>query len=234
MNAFDNQGIDVRSVLEQNKLFAQLAFSDDAPWFQGAEIRHYNKGDIVYQRDDRIDCLFVIIQGAIRFDIHTSNGEASFMEIAAGGQYFGELEMFLGQPARSSAVAWVNTQLLLLPREPMLQLFDNSADFARGLALQTMRNLRAYQTLVVERAKGDLEQRLAKLLLGLMHRWGVMNNAGNPVIKVSHDEMAGMLDYSRQRVTKQLNVWEKLGLLELGYGEITFLNSDGLEAVIAG
>lgn len=179
MNAFDNQGIDVRSVLQKNRLFSQLQFADDASWLRESIIRHYEKGETVYQRDNRIDYLFVIIQGAIRFDIRASSGEASFMEIASPGQYFGELELFLDEPARSSAVAWVSTQLLLLPRGPLLQFYNESAKFAQALALQTMRNLRAYQILVAERGQGDLQHRLAKFLLGLMQRWGVRDDDGN-------------------------------------------------------
>jgi len=74
-----------------------------------------------------------------------------------------------------------------------------------------------------------LEDRLAKALLRLAQERGDPASTSRSInLRITQRELGTMVGGSREHVNKQLQTWQKAGLIELGKGEIVVRDPDAL------
>ena len=75
-----------------------------------------------------------------------------------------------------------------------------------------------------------LESRLSRTLVQLASNGGGATKGGPPfLLHVSQQELGGIIGASRENVNKQLRIWQRAGLLELGKRRIIIHDLDALE-----
>lgn len=215
---------DITACLQSHPLFSELGPLDPA-LLDGMKLRQYSRGDTVYRPGIDATHAYLIIDGAIKFEMAASTGQQVFVEIAHAGFLIGELELLSGLDYQSTALANNDSTLLLIPKESLFRLISETPGFALNFSRQLATNFYFFQIIAAERESSGLRSRLANLLLSLGLRFGTRE--GNQVtIQVSHEQLSDMVNASRQRVNMQLNEWQKAGLIQCGYGEVTLLDSE--------
>jgi CRP-like cAMP-binding protein len=76
--------------------------------------------------------------------------------------------------------------------------------------------------------------RLAKQIVALQGYQPREKSKPAPTLNISQMELARMLGVSREIVGKQLAVWRKAGIVEVGRRRLTVLDGRALEQLIAG
>jgi CRP-like cAMP-binding protein len=88
-------------------------------------------GSVVLRRGERVPGLMVVRYGLVKLSVRGS-GER-ILRLAGPGESFAEAPLFLEQPLRLEAAALLDTALVVVPAQPILELFERDARFARGL-----------------------------------------------------------------------------------------------------
>lgn len=218
----------IKTLLSEHPLFAGLLPLEPV-YLNALKIRRYKKGEVIYRPG--IDALYayLISEGAIKFEIAASSGQQMFVGIVDKGFLVGELELLSGIDYHSTAIANVDTQVLLIPKETLFALIMNKPDFAMMFTKQLATNFYFFQLITADRESSSLKSRLAGLLMNLGLRFGDKKD-NSITIKASNEQLSEMLNTSRQRVNMQLNDWQKEGMLSCHYGCITIHCMDTFSA----
>lgn len=219
---------DIQALLAEQPLFTGLPPLEPV-YISTMKLRQYRKGDIIYRPGTDALYAYLITDGAIKFEIAASSGQQIFVEIVDKGFLVGELELLSGIDYHSTAMANVDTRLLLIPKETLFALIMQKPDFAMKFTRQLATNFYFFQLITADRESSSLKARLAGLLMSLGLRFGQKD--GNSItIKASHEQLSEMLNTSRQRVNMQLSDWQRSGLVSCRYGCITICCIDAFSA----
>lgn len=209
-------------------------FSTCAPALQAelvrlARLRHLNADESLFARGGEADGLCCVVAGALRIGALNAEGDAALLAYLEPYQWFGEISLIDGRPRTHDAVADGPTQVLLVPREPLLAWLDTHPAMWRELARLACRKLRVLFVAVEELAQLPLEQRVWRRLQLLARGYG-SRGAPRRRIRLSQDVLAQMLGVSRQSINKALKTLQSEARLLLHYGEIELLADDPHDA----
>ena len=97
------------------------------------------KGEVVFQKGEPGDCMYVIVEGAVRvFD-----GERTIIELGPR-DIFGELALLDPEPRLAAVAATAPTRLLRLDREAFLELMEANIEIVRGVLHVLCERLRRF------------------------------------------------------------------------------------------
>jgi CRP/FNR family transcriptional regulator, cyclic AMP receptor protein len=199
-----------------------------------ARVLSYSDGEMVFDQDDPAGACYAIVKGAIRFSRRTTSGHQLLMSVYADTVWFGEASLLDGLPRNLRVTAVGKTDLLVLESKDFLRLVESNPEFNAEVMRWLCKKLRntvsqSYATLTL-----PLKARLAQQLLKLAKSHGVMERGGSEVrlaIKLSQEDLSGMLGATRQRINQLLRGWQKEGLLSLEGRSIVLLEQDKIAAL---
>lgn len=187
-----------------------------------ARLRHLAPGESLFARGGEADGLCCVIAGALRIGALDAQGDSTLLAYLEPYQWFGEISLIDGRPRTHDAVADGPTQVLVVPREPLLAWLDAHPAMWRELARLACRKLRVLFVAVEELAQLPLEERAWRRLQLVAQGYG-SRDAPRRRIHLSQELLAQMLGVSRQSINKALKALEAGGRLRLHYGEIELL-----------
>lgn len=126
-------------------------------------------------------------------------------------------------------VAHAETVLVCMAREDLAAILDAHPLLWRDVALLLLaRRRKALEEMQVQ-AVGSVRQRVAAILLQLARSHGVTASDGLRLqLRLSQEDLAGMLGVSRQTTNKTLRALEAQGLIASSYNTITLQSIDAL------
>jgi CRP/FNR family transcriptional regulator, cyclic AMP receptor protein len=89
-----------------------------------------DQGQILFEKGDPGDRLFIILEGKVELFIQTVAGEKIVLTVVGQGDMFGEISMADQGPRTATAVALEKTELIVLTREDLLLFFRRRPDAA--------------------------------------------------------------------------------------------------------
>lgn len=181
----------------------------------------FSKGDVATQ-------LFFILDGRVKVSALSQDGKEIIFAILGPGELLGELAVIEGTEHSSSVWTLEPTELLSFGRRDFLALLHNQPSFALSLLMTVCSQLRKTSELVEDISFLPLPVRLAKRLLALARSYGIPSSQGIRIeLHLCQQELANMVNTTRESVNKQLAVWHKEGLISTrkGYVAITHLQT---------
>lgn len=101
------------------------------------EEMEYDAGQIVFEKGDLGDCMYLIIDGGV----HIHDGDRTLNELRAG-EVFGEMAALDAEPRSASATAAEDTLLLRLDQQPLYEVMEDHIEVAAGIIRVLSRRLR--------------------------------------------------------------------------------------------
>jgi len=224
--------VEKRKLFEGHALFGILSDNEiDALLFH-ARFEHYPAGHLIFARGSPGRSMMAVLGGAVRISTTSPNGREAVLAILNAGEIFGEMALLDGGERTADAVALSDCDLLVIDQRDFIPFLESRTDLCiRFLKLLSQR-LRRTDELVEVALFERLDSRLSKALVQLALNDGAADRAGSPlVIHVSQQEMSGIVGASRENVNKQLRIWQRAGLLELGKRRIVIRDLDALKGL---
>jgi CRP-like cAMP-binding protein len=106
------------------------------------------KGDVIFEKGDFGDCLYIIKSGAV----HIHDQQHRFATLN-DGEMFGELSLLDAEPRSASATAASVCWLLKLKQEPFIEVLMQNSIVLKGILSTLSRRLRDEDKKAVEFAK---------------------------------------------------------------------------------
>lgn len=189
-----------------------------------AEIRHFERNDLVFQRGDPADELYVIQDGQVAIAIQGVDGRESVMAVLEPPSLFGELPLFDGSTRSADARALQKTDLIAVRYDDVRAVLDERPQLLWGIVRLLAQRLRATDDVLADAVLLDVPGRTAKRLLELA------GDSDEIATTLTQEELASLIGASRERVNKALATFQRLGWIEsLERGHYRILDRPSLE-----
>lgn len=220
--------------IQNCRLFEQLSEADLKFLEQQSRVRVFPGNSSVYFPHEAADTVLVLITGRIRLYSITPEGKQAILAIIEPGELFGELALVGSDVREEFAQAVGNSRVVAIPRDAMETVLLKNAKLS--LAVTKFVGLR--QRRLERRLKNLLfrsnRERLLGLLSELVEQYGRHVDEGLLIdIKLSHQDLAGLIGVTRESVTLALGELQSERLITIGRQRIVILNEHKL-ALAAG
>jgi len=184
-------------------------FADCDPATIAGVVRHlgrrrYRRGDTIFHQGDPGDALHILVSGAVKIALPSTEGEEAIIATLRPGDFFGELALLDGAPRSATAGALEATETLVLPRAVFRDLLDRDPNLRDALLTGVAAELRRITRHVEELHFLDLAGRLAIRLVRLARDVGEGPGPIRLPWPYTQTELAAMIGGTRQSVNRML------------------------------
>lgn len=214
---------DLLPFLHRVPFLAGLDDSALAPLARASRLKRLARGETLFQQGDSSDSAYIVRTGAVAIVLITHDGRELAINEMKPGDCFGELSLLTGLPRSAGAVAWVSSELVVIPRQEFLVELEREPALTRRL-LETL----AMQLQISAEREGILAfveapGRLARVLVRMERTEG-----GKGYVKISQEELAQRVGVTRQTAARVLGQWRRAGWIITGRGVIMLVDRPAL------
>jgi CRP-like cAMP-binding protein len=213
-------------------MLRQVSFCADLPATVVADLAaiaaplRRRAGAFIQLEGDPAEAMYVIAQGYVKIARTSASGREQVLYVLGSGSHFNTVPIFDEGTCPANAQALTDVLLLVLPNNAMRRVVERHPALALALLKEFTGRVRHLVNLVDEVALHTVQGRLAGLLLAQAEA----AERGEGMLPLTQAEMAAHLGTVREMVGRTLKTFEALGLVRLDRGQITILDSAGLEA----
>jgi CRP/FNR family cyclic AMP-dependent transcriptional regulator len=111
--------------------FFEMLDEDDRTALAGViDYEKLDVGQVLFQTGEPGDSLYIVRSGEIELHIKDTAGQKIILNVVRPGEMFGELSLLDSGPRSATAIALMETELLVLDRDDLLLLFQKKPDAA--------------------------------------------------------------------------------------------------------
>ena len=219
--------VNIQVHLRKIPLLADLSEEDMARVGAELRVREYDKRDVVLQKGGVGDSLLFLLSGQLQVIDITEDGRAIGLRMLAPGDFFGEIAVINGSIRSASVVALTPVLVALLPRATALHLFSHSPT----VAMQVLKFL-------AEKVQRDSQFRALLSIHNTSKRIYsfidlIKKNAPGDIAVIenmpTHQDIANMINTSRETVTRTLLTLVQQGIIEKGANRLIILDPEALK-----
>jgi CRP/FNR family transcriptional regulator, cyclic AMP receptor protein len=222
--------IERRRLFEGHALFGKLPPADLDALLLHARVERYPAGRMIFAKGSPGRSMMAILRGSVRISAPSPAGPDIVLTILPAGDIFGEIALLDGADRTADATAIGDCELLVLDHRDFVPFLERRADLCLLLLRLLCQRLRQTDRQFEEAMFGRLEGRIAMTLVRLAHS-APPGIRGGIELRITQQELAGMVGAARESVNKQLHVWQKEGVLRLGKRLIEIADVTALEAL---
>jgi len=195
-------------------------------------LRHYERGDTVFEEGDPSDSFIVVVSGRVKVFRRTPDGHERILDIFGQGGLVGAVAVYESRPFFASAMALEPTVCLLTPSPVLFALLEERPSLVRGLLGSLSIRLMELTTRLAELTGGRVEARLARLFLKLGDQMGRHDRGGLFVPMVlSRQELADLTGTTIETSIRIMSRWSKDNVLLTEKDGFVILDRQALEAL---
>lgn len=201
-------------LLERVPFLAALSDADRRWLADRIRRRSIARGDIIFQKDDAGQSLFIVESGSVRIYMPGAQGTDLTLAVMNAGDFFGDMSLLDGRPRSASASALANTAVLSLERNDFTSLIRARPDAALAILAVLTERLRGSDQMASDLAFLDASGRLARKLLELAEHNGEPKGDGVLLnVRLTQEELANMIGVTRESVNRNLSMFRRQGLV---------------------
>jgi len=219
-----------RRLFEGHALFGRLPQADLDALLLHARVERYPAGRVIFAKGSPGRSMMAILKGNVRISTPSPAGPDIVLTLLPAGQVFGEIALLDGEDRTADATAITDCELLVLDHREFVPFLERRADLCILLLKLLCQRLRQTDRQFEEAMFGRLDGRIAMALVRLAHGT-VAGPNGKVALRITQQELAGMVGAARESVNKQLHVWQKDGVLRLGKRLIEIADIKALAAL---
>ncbi|MEW6448545.1 MAG: Crp/Fnr family transcriptional regulator [Bacillota bacterium] len=191
---------------------------------------NYPKGQIIFAADEVADRVYLIEKGWVKIYRLSSDGrEVTVGSIRNPGEMMGLAETVYHGKRTCFAGAISRVTLVVVLKKDFFELLTHEHYLALKVAKLLAARMREAEAMVHELVCCQVPGRLALLLLKIGERCGIPEDEGVKIeLRLTHEEIAGMIGTTRQTVTSLLNTFKREKSIEFQGREIKILDPEKL------
>lgn len=183
--------------------------------------KSYAEGTLICQRGEWVRFWFGVMEGMVQLSTDTASGKTSILAGITAGSWFGEGSMLKQEKRKFDAIALRPSIVAQMPQKTFDELLANNLHFNRFLLLQLNERLGQFIGALESERLLDDTGRVARALSQLFNP--VLYPQAQPTLQVSQNELALLIGLSRQKVNQVLQSLQTMGIVDVGYRQITIL-----------
>jgi len=220
---------DERKLFQTHFLFRRFSDADIDELLAHARVQYFAAGHNIFTKGSPGQSMMAVLRGSVRVSSPSPDGREIVLNIIHAGEIFGEIALLDGGERTADATAFTDCELLVVYRRDFLPFLQRRADVCIILLEMLCQRLRRTSEQVEDVSFVDFGSRMAKALLRLAHP----ESASEPaVLHITQRELGNIVGGARESVNRQLQAWQRAGLIELGKGSIAIRDIGGLQRII--
>lgn len=225
---------EIQSILLGSSWFRALPDYLIEQMMSRASLYQYDNNEIIHYRGDESRGLYAVITGSVKVSSVSADGRECIFRYLSPGNWFGEIGMIDKAVRTHDARSIGKTLLLTLKSSDVEFLLQSYPILHRFLALLLCKVVRNAFTMLHDSTLLSVSARLAKRLVSLSEGYGEPHEHGVLInLYLTQDDLATIINTTRQTINKRLVAWEKLGWIEAKYGKILIVNINALRQLYA-
>lgn len=189
------------------------------------------KGETVFDEGDALNGIYCIKDGICKLSKLSDNGKDQIVKLVKKGELLGQRSLISEESTNLSAVAVEEMQVCFIPKQEILQFFNENNQFSLNMMKSVCGDLKDADDNMVNLAQKTVKQRLAETLLKLETDFGIHED-GSLKIQLSREEIAGMIGTATESCIRLLSEFNKEGWVSLHGKKITLSNKRELQRII--
>lgn len=186
------------------------------------------KGEPIFTEGENVNGIFCIKDGVCKLTKLSPNGNDQIVKLISKGELLGQRSMISDEPVNLSAVALEDMEVCFIPKTEIMGLFNQNNQFSMNVMKAICGDLKEADEHVVAMAQKTVKQRLAETLIHLLDTFGT-NEDKSLKIKLSREELAGMVGTATESCIRLLSEFNKLGVIALSGKKITVTDKPKLQ-----
>lgn len=189
------------------------------------------KGETVFDEGDALNGIYCVKDGICKLSKLSDNGKDQIVKLVKKGELLGQRSLISEESTNLSAVAVEDMQVCFIPKQEILQFFNENNQFSLNMMKSVCGDLKDADDNMVNLAQKTVKQRLAETLLKLESDFGIHED-GSLKIQLSREEIAGMIGTATESCIRLLSEFNKEGWISLQGKKITLSNKRELQRLI--
>jgi len=218
------------SCIEKVPLFSTLSAEEISAIKSVMISREFEMGEIiVHEEDESLQTFFIIASGSVQVTVVTPEGKQAILATLKKGEFFGEMGILDGEPRSASVVAAQKCLLLMLYRNPFLDILERFPKLTIRMLVEMSRRLRHTNRQINTLSMMSVYGRVADVILQLARENG--RKIGQTVVidnRPTHQDIADMAGTSRETVSRILSQLQKKQCLSIDRKKMVILNEEKL------
>jgi CRP/FNR family transcriptional regulator len=195
--------------------------------------RNYRRGETIFHKDDPGSTLCIIKSGQVKIATASPEGEEVILAILTDSDFFGELSLLDSRPRSATAIAMVDTKVLILHRDDFLDVIGKHPGLVSDMLAALSDRLRRTNVLLEDSIFLDLSARLCRRLLELSEKHGLETKRGIEIdLRLTQQDLANFVGASRVAINKLLGAFQDQGLICIDKKRITILRPEEMRKQI--
>ena len=220
-------------VLRKTPLFATLPDDDLRRVAAIAVLRRYAKKEAIFREGDRADGFFVISSGKVKVFKLSDGGKEQVLHVLESGQSFAEAAIFEGGDFPAHAEALADSEILLLPKRPFIDLLEKNPKVALRMLASLSKWLKRMTDLVESLSLRDVEARLVFYLSEELKARGIpLKDGAELELPIGKNVLASRLGTVPETFSRTLKKLQDDGLIDVRGKRIRIVSAGSLFSIL--
>lgn len=219
----------VHALAEQNSLTS--IFSSGA--IAQMELRRYGDGEAVCSVGDRLESMFILVQGKLKIHTLLPNGKSMLVRFARPMSVIGDVELLRQYPVKNEVVSVGDSLLLVAGRKLLLKEFEENTALLRFLVGELSHKLYTLGQTSAMNVLYPVENRFASYLMSLFSDHTGAQRV-EEIRTSSLTETADLLGTSYRHLNRIVRRLIEEGIIERRRGRLIVLDEERLALLANG
>jgi CRP/FNR family transcriptional regulator, anaerobic regulatory protein len=207
-------------------IFSNLTMEEMVEISMTTTQREYKKGESIYLEGEPSENLFVIHKGKVKISKLSEEGKEQIIRILYEGDFMGELSLFTQSPFMNNAEALETTSVCIVNGKELSRLIEKNPSISLKIMKELSSRLENTERLIESIGLGNVEQRVAEILLKMSDDTGVVN------LSISKRDLAAHIGMSQETLSRKLSSFQEEGWIrQEGQRKIIIINRASLERI---
>jgi CRP/FNR family transcriptional regulator, anaerobic regulatory protein len=207
-------------------IFSNLTMEEMVEISMTTTQREYKKGESIYLEGEPSENLFVIHKGKVKISKLSEEGKEQIIRILHEGDFMGELSLFTQSPFMNNAEALETTSVCIVNGKELSRLIEKNPSISLKIMKELSSRLENTERLIESIGLGNVEQRVAEILLKMSDDTGVVN------LSISKRDLAAHIGMSQETLSRKLSSFQEEGWIrQEGQRKIIIINRASLERI---
>ncbi len=196
------------------------------------KIRNYSKKENIYYEGDLPAALYLVLKGRVKTIKLGSEGKEFITGIHEKGEIFGHTAIFIGADNSDSAIAMLDSEILLIPGENVSELISSNHHVAGSF----IRLLAAEIALKEERLKNLAYNSVRARVAGVLMELGCYKDEKEKkqvfnAITISREDLASIVGTASESLVRTLSDFRHENIIDTDRGKIIITDPDCLNRI---
>ncbi|MFQ5797014.1 MAG: Crp/Fnr family transcriptional regulator [Candidatus Bipolaricaulia bacterium] len=189
----------------------------------------YEKGEVIFHEGELSFGIYFICHGKVKLAKHSVRGKRQVLKLLGAGELLGEKTLFDRETYTAYAKTLEPSRVAFIERKEFLAFLNRHPEVSLKIIEKLSRELKAFQSKLVETSYESATERLARLLLLISKTYGTEDESGLYIgVELSRAELAEMAGLSTETAIRTLGKLKNRNFVELDGHKICILDKAGL------